>query len=144
MTENNPIRDNLFRDAVNKIRENDDTYPVDAYFFVRNALDAVISVLDKPKEGKGRHVTGQELLGGMRVFALQEFGPLALTVLNSWNIYETEDFGNLVFNLVENGILGSTADDSREDFAYGYDFYEAFRVPFLPGSARCADEDNIC
>ena len=61
---------------------------------------------------------------------------MALTVLNSWNIYRTEDFGNLVFNMVENGILGSTADDTREDFVDGYDFDDAFRKPFLPRNIK--------
>ncbi len=130
------MRDKLFLDAIKKIQQKDDTYPVEAYFFIRSALDTIIKVLDKPATGPGRHVSGQELLEGMRLFALQKFGPMALTVLNSWNIYRTEDFGNLVFNMVEIGILGSTAEDTREDFIDGYDFDDAFRKPFLPGSIK--------
>ncbi len=61
---------------------------------------------------------------------------MALTVLRAWGITRTEDFGEIVFNLVESGKLGKTDEDSRDDFAGAYDFQTAFAVPFLPTSAR--------
>ena len=77
-----------------------------------------------------RHVSGKELAEGIRDYALQEFGPLALTVLRTWGIQRTEDFGELVFHLVEAGKLGKTEKDTRADFAHVYDFDEVFARPF--------------
>jgi uncharacterized repeat protein (TIGR04138 family) len=77
-------------------------------------------------------VTGGELLDGIRKFALKEYGPLTLTVLNHWGIRRCEDFGELVFIMVEKGLLGKTDEDRKEDFSGGYDFESAFRKPFLP------------
>ena len=128
------MQENVFLEVINNICEKDDRYAPEAYLFVRQALDTTVKALDKPKEGPERHVTGQELLEGLRLFTLQEFGPMSLTVLNTWNICETDDFGNIVFNLVESGVLGSTSEDSKADFSGGYDFDEAFKKPFLPKS----------
>lgn len=107
----------------------DPRYATDAYAFVRAGLDFTVRRLEKP-----RHVSGQELLDGIREFALSEFGPMTKTVLNGWGINRTEDIGEIVFNMVETGLLGKTEKDSRADFANGYDFDEAFRNPFRPAA----------
>jgi uncharacterized repeat protein (TIGR04138 family) len=78
------------------------------------------------------HVTGQELLAGIRAYALEEFGPMAVTVLGEWGVTRCEDFGEVVFNMIDAGMLSKTDTDSREDFQNGYTFEEAFRRPFLP------------
>jgi uncharacterized repeat protein (TIGR04138 family) len=80
-------------------------------------------------------VSGHELLEGIRLYALQQFGPMARTVLEDWGIRACEDFGEIVFNMVEHKILSKTDDDSREHFKGGYDFRDAFEKPFIP-SAR--------
>jgi uncharacterized repeat protein (TIGR04138 family) len=72
------------------------------------------------------------------LFALQEFGPIAGTVLKTWGVTRTEDFGEIVFNLVNRGLLGKTDEDRKEDFSNGYDFRTAFVTPFLPARARVA------
>lgn len=105
----------------------DPRYTGGAYLFVRAGLDYTVRRLEKP-----RHVSGQELLDGLREFALSEFGPMTKTVLNGWGIQRTEDVGEIVFNMVETGLLGKTEEDSRADFANGYDFDEVFRKPFCP------------
>jgi uncharacterized repeat protein (TIGR04138 family) len=125
-----------FREAARRIAGRDPRYHAEAYSFIREALDYASKALNKPTEGVGRHVTGQELLACVREFALREFGPMAATVLREWGVKKTEDFGDLVFNLVDSGILGKTDEDRKEDFANGYDFFEAFEKPFLPPSAR--------
>ena len=79
-----------------------------------------------------RHISGQDLLGGMRAYALEQYGPMALPVLHEWGIERCEDFGEIVFNMVENELLAKTEEDSRDDFSGGYTFDEAFRQPFLP------------
>jgi uncharacterized repeat protein (TIGR04138 family) len=127
-----------FSDALSEIVAADPRYAEEAYLFVREALDFTIKMLNKPKEGPARHVRGEELLDGLRQYALQEFGPLARTVLNAWGIHRCVDFGHMVFNLVQHGVLGKTDEDRLEDFAGGYDFDEAFRKPFRPRSHSAA------
>lgn len=105
----------------------DKRYNVEAYLFVREGLDHTVRKLAKP-----RHVSGQELLEGIREFALKEYGPVTKRVLSEWGINECRDIGNIVFNLVNEGLLGKTDEDSIEDFMDGYDFTEAFIHPFLP------------
>lgn len=116
-------------DILQEILNRDPRYAAEAYAFVRDGLDFTVRRLKKP-----RHVSGGELLEGMRAFALQEFGPMTKTILNGWGIARTEDIGEIVFNMVESGLLGKTEADSRSDFADGYDFDEAFRRPFLPSA----------
>jgi uncharacterized repeat protein (TIGR04138 family) len=125
-----------FCEALEEIVRDDPRYDEQAYHFIREALDFTIKMLDKPAEGPGRHVSGYELLEGIRKFALEEYGPLAHTILRRWGIRRCEDFGELVFNLVEKGVLGKTDEDRREDFHGGYDFRDAFVLPFLPESRR--------
>ena len=72
------------------------------------------------------------MIYGISEYALDQFGPLTLTVFDHWGIRETRDFGEIVFNLVENNLLAKTEKDTREDFAGGFDFGEAFTAPFQP------------
>jgi len=112
-------------DLLAPILESDRRYTVEAYLFVREGLDHTVRLLDKP-----RHVTGNELLEGIREYAISEFGPVAKRVLSEWGINNCLDFGNIVFNLVDHGLLGKTEEDSIEDFMNGYDFTDAFIKPF--------------
>lgn len=73
-----------------------------------------------------RHVTGREVLEGIRTLAVRRFGIMAKTVFEQWGIARTEDFGEIVFHLVQEGILSKTDSDRLSDFARGYDFEEAF------------------
>ena len=120
-------------EAVDEIARADGRYDRDAYYFVREGLDFTIKILKKDSRGtEKQHVSGQELLDGLRLFALHEFGPMAKTVLSYWGVKQCEDFGEIVFCMVEKGILGKTAQDTREDFKGGYDFDEAFVKPYQP------------
>jgi len=125
-----------FEEAVTLLLKEDPRYPREAYVFLRLALDHTVKVLKKPTQGPARHISGPELLDGIRQFALQEFGPITRTVLAEWGITRTEDFGEIVFNLVRHGVLGKTDQDQKEDFAGVYSFEAAFTHPFLPVSAR--------
>jgi uncharacterized repeat protein (TIGR04138 family) len=73
-------------------------------------------------------------LEGFRRHALKEFGPMAETVFEYWGVRSCEDVGRMVFNLVKAGVFGKTDQDTMEAFRRGYDFHEAFTVPFLPQS----------
>jgi len=126
-----------FAEVVDQIRKESPRFDRGAYFFVKQALDHTLKSVKKESDGRvGRHVSGQELLSGIREFALSQYGPLAFTVLDRWGVRQCEDFGEIVFNLVEYGVLGKTEQDRREDFAGGYDFREAFVRPFQPAQAR--------
>jgi len=131
-----------FEQALEQIREKDPRYARDAYVFLREALDFTQNSVTKPSKDSRtarseandpkRHVTGQQLLDGIRDYALKEFGPMVPTVFEEWGIRSCADFGEIVFNMVEIGLLAKTQNDSREDFKKGYTFDEAFRKPFLP------------
>jgi len=121
-----------FDEKVELILTKDPRYARDAYTFVREALDFTQKIIGKENRGQVRHITGQELLGGVRQFALAQFGPMTVTVLEEWGIRSCRDFGEIVFNMVESGLLAKTEQDSREDFNDGFDFTEAFKKPFWP------------
>ena len=123
-----------FQETVFDICKKDARYHPDAYFFLVEALDVTVKDIRKNQPEHGRHVSGKELLGGIKEYALDEFGPLTHTVFAEWGIHTTLDFGEIVFNLVEAGRLGKTETDSRDDFKNAYDFDEAFRLPFEPQS----------
>jgi uncharacterized repeat protein (TIGR04138 family) len=104
-----------------RARASEGPYSLAAYDFVLRGLDRTIRSLPEV-----RHVSGQELVHGIESFAKDEFGPMAKHVLNSWGLTRTRDFGEIVFELVEQGVLRKTDEDSIEDFADGFDFTEAF------------------
>ena len=129
-----------FLEMVNLIVKEDDRYTKEAYGFLKEALDFT---MDKERKRRNkavsktqRHVTGQELLEGVREYALDQFGPMAHTVLTSWGLERCEDFGEMVFNLIEYGVFSKNEDDTKEDFAAIYDFEEAFLKPFQPDRRR--------
>lgn len=132
------MRKITFEEAVAQILKGDPRYAPESYRFIREALDWTTRSLKKPAEGPGRHVTAAELLEGIRQYALKEYGPLAMTVLQAWGIRQCADFGQIVFNLVNKRLLGKTDEDSIRDFDHGYDFTTAFRAPFEPERKKCA------
>jgi len=128
---NDPNRD--FNEVVRAIRKDDPRYARGAYFFLRQALD--FSLKEMHKKGvlnKSNHLSGQQLLEGIRLYAIEQYGPMARSVFEFWGILKCRDFGNIVFNLVECRVLGKTDQDSPEDFDSGYDFKSAFDLPFEP------------
>jgi uncharacterized repeat protein (TIGR04138 family) len=124
-----------FESVLETVVARDPRYQPEAYHFLREALDHTQNAVRKANRGQMRHVSGQELLAGIRAYALEQYGPMALTLLREWGLHRCEDFGELVFNLVDAGVLSKTDTDSRADFANGYDFEEAFRKPYLPSSS---------
>ncbi len=121
-----------FAETLHSIVASDPRYQRDAYIFLRDALDFTTKQQKKIKGTTVRHVSGPELLEGVRQYALKEFGPMVVTVFNNWGIHCCEDIGNMVFNLIDAGIFGKTEEDSIEDFKAVYDFHHAFEKPFAP------------
>ena len=128
------MHETSFEDALEALTSRDHRYHRNGYVFIREALDHTQKVTTRDAKGRIRHVTGQELLEGIRDYALTQYGPMAITVLAEWGITSCRDFGEIVFNMVDTGLLAKTDRDSRTDFESGYDFFEAFRKPYLPAS----------
>ncbi len=103
------------------ICERDSRYSEDAYAFVLESLAYTQKKFKRPK-----HVTGRELLDGISELLMEQYGPMALSVLKHWGIKGTEDFGNIVFNLLENKVLSKTDEDRMDDFKNVYDFDVVF------------------
>ena len=127
-----------FAEALESVVANNPRYHRDGYIFLRDALDFTTKQQKKIKGVSVRHVTGPELLDGVRQYALKEFGPMVMTVFDSWGIQSCEDIGHMVFNLIGAGVFGKTEEDSIKDFKNVYDFEEAFVRPFAPTKAETA------
>jgi uncharacterized repeat protein (TIGR04138 family) len=126
-----------FPEAVDFITRQDPRYDREAYFFLRDALDYTVKQRKKTRDGElSGHVSGQQLLEGIRQYALKQFGPMVPTVFTYWRVESGEDFGAMVYNLIGLGVFGKTDADSIEDFKGGYSFNEAFVVPFRPEQPR--------
>ena len=133
-----------FPEVVMEICETDPRYSPETYSFVREGLDHTLKLLKRNNtHGAKSHVTGQELLNGLREYTLNEFGPMSKTVLNDWGIKSCEDFGTIVFNLVNAGVLGKTDSDSLNDFKGGFNFDDAFVTPFRPSSLDRKDSKEL-
>ncbi|MDX2185562.1 MAG: hypothetical protein SFV32_01410 [Opitutaceae bacterium] len=130
-----------FDSIVEMICKEDGRFDRRAYDFVRQGLDYTVKEIRKQEGEKGqrpRHVSGKELANGLRSFALEQYGPLSKTVLNAWGLTNTQDFGDIVFNLIDYHVFSKTDSDRREDFADHYSFEDAFVRPYLPAKAAPA------
>ena len=124
-----------FNEVVTLICKEDKRFDRRAYDFVRLGLDQTVKELrkkDAARSTASRHVSGSELLEGLRAYALEQYGPLAKTVLNAWGVRRCRDFGDIVFNLIEYKVFSKTDSDRPEDFSDIYEFDEAFVKPFQP------------
>ena len=107
-------------------------YPIDAFHFVRRGLDYTVHQAHPQPEklsDEDRHVSGAQLSHGLRQFAIEQYGHMARTVLRRWRINRTEDFGQIVFAMVDAGLMQATESDNLRDFDGVFDFDEAFRAP---------------
>lgn len=112
-----------------QLQERNPRFHGKAYLFVLSALHHVMEGLTEK-----RHISGQELAEGVRELALERYGPMARTVLEHWGIHATEDLGEIVFALVDCGILIKQDDDRKEDFRGVFDFEEAFEAEYPWGA----------
>ena len=129
-----------------KLVETDLRYKLDAYIFVRDGLSYAQEIAlnegeeeeDPPSGGeeeRDRHLTGQQLCEALRLYALDQYGYMAKTVLNSWGLKSTGDFGEVVYNMIENELMKKSDADRREDFDNVFDFDEALQRQFDISSA---------
>jgi len=119
-------------------------FKVDAFLFVQRGLDFTVKRIhgepprhvpldDDDMEPPNRHISGQQLCLGLRDFAKREYGQLAKTILERWRVHQSEDFGRIVFAMVDAGLMRKTQEDKLEDFADVFSFDEAFSSPLLLG-----------
>ena len=125
------IMDEEFYSIVGSIYIKDARYHPEAYEFVMEALS-----FSQRKFKRTRHVSGRELLEGVKALLMKKFGPMALSVLDHWGIKSTDDFGNIVYNLVEYKIMAKDAQDNYESFKNAYDFEEVFNNDYRKQLAR--------
>ena len=131
----------LFHAGLMDLVQRDARYSYEAYEFLFHALHHTQKLLGReppePAEGtsldqvdKRHHVSGQELVHGVRDLALREFGLMARTVFRQWGIQRTDDFGEMVFNLVEAGLMSKTDEDTRADFHDVFDLDRALEADY--------------
>ena len=120
-------------------------YPIDAFLFVQRGLDFTVNRLhgeiddvldtdfDTDAYESQRHVSGRDLCIGLRDFAIREYGMLARTVLKRWRITSCRDFGQVVFAMVDAGMMRKTDEDTIHDFNNVFDFASAFEPALMLG-----------
>jgi uncharacterized repeat protein (TIGR04138 family) len=133
----------VFHPSLLEVVQRDPRFAYEAYEFLFHALHHSQKMLGRePPEtteggtssaDSGHHISGVELLQGVRDLALREFGLMARTVFRQWGIRRTDDFGEMVFNLVEAGLMSKTDEDTRADFHAVFDLDQAlvqgYRIP---------------
>lgn len=123
-----------FENSVVSILKRDKRFDPHAYFFLKDALDFTLKRIAESNNGQARHVTGPELLVGFRDCALEQFGPMASTLMSEWSIRKCQDVGDMVFHLIEEQVFGKQDSDKKEDFSEVFDFEASLVSPFLPTS----------
>jgi hypothetical protein len=113
------LLDRIQRDFLDSRR--DTRYSLPSYTFVLQGLEFFLA-----KKGEKKHVSGQELALGLAEFAYRQFGPLAYAVLCTWGVRVTDDFGFIVYNLIDIGAMSKTESDSVEDFFNVFDLEKYF------------------
>jgi uncharacterized repeat protein (TIGR04138 family) len=117
-----------FLDKLEAVLAQDPRFHKDAYLFIFDALEYTVKKLGKAELATAaeRHISGRDLLMGISEYGLDQFGPLTLAVFTHWGLKQTRDFGQIVFNLVEAGLMSKTDRDNIEDFVEVYSFEEEF------------------
>jgi len=108
------------KSAVNSIARRCGVYPPEAYFFTIDALNRIAENMTVR-----RHLSGPELLKEIIWLAHEKFGKMAVNVFDQWGISHTKDFGVIVYNLIDEGLLSKTDDDDLKDFEDVFDLSEA-------------------
>ncbi len=123
------MNDLKFRETVEEIVREDPRYSPEAYEFISKVVVYTMLNLGRDK-ASNHHISGKELLEGLRQYAIQEFGPMAWDILKNWGLTDSMAVGNVVFKLVDRKLLGKSENDTMMDFKNGFDFEKAFSDPF--------------
>ena len=118
----NIVADVELLERFERVVRQDGRYPPEAFDFLHRGLELATCLRHgEQPAGRGRHVTGQELCAALRTLALQQWGRLAPTVLRRWNIRRTRDFGEMVYLMIDLGMMGKQDSDDISDFDDVYD-----------------------
>lgn len=109
-------------ESFDKVAASRAEYSKEAFSFVRDGVDCAVRSLSRTS----RHVTARELLDSLRSLAIEKYGSAARDQLRSWGVTRCEDFGEIVFTLIDSGLFGKQPEDRKEEFQNGYDFATAF------------------
>ncbi len=122
------MNDSRFAPIIERIRsQSQGRFDKAAYFFLLESLDFTIFRLGRQNNDlDGRHISPQELMDGLRRYATEEFGPMAPFVFRRWGLGNTGDFGTIVFQMCDAGILKRQENDTADDFQDCFDFEDAF------------------
>ncbi len=131
-----------YEQSVFSILKRDKRFDAQAYLFLKEALDFTLKRVAEGNGGRVRHVSGPELLEGFRDLALEQFGPMASTLMIEWGIRKCQDVGDMVFLLIEEQVFGKQDSDSREDFSGAFDLEESLAAPFLPLGKKAVVDRN--
>ncbi|MBT8479568.1 MAG: hypothetical protein KJO06_11660 [Gemmatimonadetes bacterium] len=116
-------------ETLGQLQRRNPRFAVEAYLFVLGGLHEKLAALECP-----RHISGSELAEAVRDLAIDRFGLLARVVLEHWGVHSTEDIGEIVFLLVDHGVLTKEDTDRREDFADVFSFEEVFESEYPWGA----------
>ena len=116
---------------MDRIRLRESRFHEHAYLFVLASLEFCQARLPER-----RHITGRELCLACRDLALDRFGLMSRLVLEHWGVRGSSDIGDIVFTLVELGLLISQPNDTRDDFVGVFDFDRAFEQDY-PWNSAC-------
>ncbi len=132
------MQNEAFEKAIKQVLAFDETYPRKAYIFISEILQETLRMKEEASHGrplKTRHLTGAELAMGMREILLEQYGPFAIHILDEMNIHQTDDIGQIVYNLIKVKAFHKSETDAIDDFNHLYDFEETFVKPFDPKNA---------
>jgi uncharacterized repeat protein (TIGR04138 family) len=118
-------------EVLQNLQERHPRFHSKAFLFLLSALNSVLEEVGEP-----RHISGEELAHGVRKLAIARYGPMARTVLEHWGIHSTDDLGDMVFAMVDCGVLIKRDEDRREDFEGIFDFGEVFERDYPWGQLR--------
>ena len=128
------------KDQLRALALRDGRYAPEAFHFLFESLEHAVRLAGKESaQGTERHVTGQELLAGLRQHALETFGPLAAHVWRAWGVKSSIDWGRIVFLLVDESLLRRRDSDTLADFEQGFDFERVFVEGYRPALPRALE-----
>ena len=139
--------------ALHQLVASDRRYPVEAYYFVRDALSYASDSLELSNQfqhdlelcqgGEEHHLTGQQLCDAIREYAQNQFGYMARIVLKNWGIESTSGFGDIVYNMIDIGLMKKSDQDERSHFddvyEFGAVFDDQFQICSSPSQRRVFD-----
>jgi len=115
-----------YKQRLTEIIRLDGRYEREAYNFVLMSINFSITVIVRRNT-----ITAKELLDGMRIYSLEKFGPMSRMVMEHWGVFSCKDFGEIVLNLINKGIVEGAIEHVVEEFEeVGFDFTEAFEEPY--------------